>query len=240
MKPGHPSSIQVLCLCLLLPAAIVLSRAQTATAPVAEPAVEVTAAEPTSRRIQFNPHRPPPDMPPLRGGEAALTQYAFDCDVRLKYEITGRRAAPEGVEVTAEIRRVTVKLTLESRIYLPYNTSRQLREHEEGHREINDRVYRDAQAVAREEAEKLLPRRWTGRGATEDDAGQAATDAAVKALCHAYLERVAGKASRVGDLYDEITDHGRKPRPAVADAIRMSLQRWEQEQQEQQEQQRRP
>lgn len=197
--------------------------------------ITIDRAPPTARRISFDIVRPPGDMPKLNPGEAALCQYHFDCNVNVSYEVGPAPAtAPtsDGAAVTASatIRAVRVRLTLENRIYLPNGANAKIRAHEEGHRIINERVYETADKEARAAAMDVITRPWIGVGATPDAAGKDATDKAVKALCDAYLARTAGVASRVGDIYDELTKHGRHTRLKESDAIEQAFDRWRAEQ----------
>jgi hypothetical protein len=122
--------------------------------------------------------------------------------------------------VTALLGEVKVTLELADTIYLPNKVNAKLREHELGHAKINTIVYeQDADDAARSAAQKGLARRWKGTGATPDDAGKAATDAAVDFICHEYLRATADKAYHVGDIYDDLTKHGTNAKQ-VDDAIR--------------------
>ena len=186
--------------------------------------LHVERQDPTVQRITFDLAHPPAKMPRMHPGEAALTQYYFDCAVRVSYEIIRSRRLPDGrVEVAAQIRVARVTLTLDDRIYMPTTANLPLRKHEEGHREVNERIFiADAEPAARALAERILPKDWTGTGADEDAAGKAATDLAVNQLCNEYLSVVAGRASRVGDEYDRITMHGTRPID-IARAVEMAL-----------------
>lgn len=180
------------------------------------------------QRITIDPAHPPPKMPRMNPGEAALTQYYFDCAVHVSYEIASSRRLADGrVEVVAQIRVARVKLTLDDRIYMPTNANLPLRSHEEGHREINERVFAsDAEPAARALAERILAKEFTGAGVDEDAAGKAATDIAVTELGNAYLSVVAGRASRIGDEFDRVTMHGTRP-INVARAVQMAFERDE-------------
>src|SRR5687768_8165140 len=174
-------------------------------------------------------------MPKLHPGEAALCQMNFNCRVQLKYEVVEQgasssssssagRARPSAT-VTARVKRIQMTLTLHDTIYVPRGGNAKLRAHEEGHRVINERVYEDAERVARAAALDVLTQTWRGTGDDAGAAGKAATDEAVKKLCDAYLAGTADKAHRVGQIYDELTDHGRNTRLTEADAIRQAFAR---------------
>jgi hypothetical protein len=231
VSPIFPPVLVAL-LVLLRPDAPVFERAEPRAD--ADPEIIIERREPTVERLTFDPKNPPPDMPPLESGEAALCQFNFNCTVNLKYEVVeqsndsgGGGSDGRGGEssVAAHVRQIRITLTLHNKIYLPRGAPPKIRAHEEGHRIINERVYEQAERVARRAALEVLTQTWRGRGADGDAAGKAATDVAVRQLCDAYLAGTAGKASRVGDIYDDLTDHGRNTRLTEADAIRQAFAR---------------
>ena len=183
-------------------------------------------------RKTFDRRNPPPDMPPLGRRADALTHFKFGCSTNATYEVTSRRrdtsrrrGGTGGCTATARINDVDIRLELEITIWVPRGARRKLVDHEEGHRVIGERVYQTAERVAREEGTKLIGRSVTGKGADCAAAADAAVKDANHGFCAAYLERTSGWSSRVGDLYDEITDHGRRDDPPVDEAIAMAFRR---------------
>lgn len=173
-------------------------------------------------RRTFDPRNPPKDMPPLGRRADAITHFRFGCSTNASYETISRKRGPSergGCTATARINDLEVKLDLEITIWIPGRARRQLIEHEEGHRIIGERAYETAERAAREQA-----RKWVGR-VVKGVAGScaAAVDVAVsdanQQFCEDYLEATSGWSSRVGDLYDDITEHGRRDRPPVDMAI---------------------
>lgn len=195
-----------------------------------EPQILVDRQPPTVERVMFDPKNPPADMPKLHPGEAALCQFNFNCNVKLKYEVLDESGTGSTTSVSAHIRQVHVTLTLHDRIYVPRGGTPKIRAHEEGHRVINERVYEDAEAVARKAALEVLTQVWRGRGDSPDAAAKAATDLAVQHLCDEYLAGTAGKAAHVGEIFDELTKHGRNTRMTEADAIRRAFANYDSEQ----------
>src|SRR4051794_38883619 len=100
-------------------------------------------------RVMFDRNNLPPDMPKMRPGDAAFTQFNFNCAVRVSYRLLSSVTVKDGSEVKAEIGKISVTISLTNKIYLPNGATAALRGHEEGHREINERVYRDAETAAR-------------------------------------------------------------------------------------------
>lgn len=196
----------------------------------ADPQIVVDRQPATVERVTFDPRNPPANMPKLHPGEAALCQMNFNCRVQLKYEIVEQGMSSSGAgraTVTAHVKRIQMTLTLHDTIYVPRGGNAKIRAHEEGHRIINERVYDDdAERVARAAALAVLTQTWRGTGDDASAAGKAATDEAVKKLCDAYLAGTADKAHRVGQIYDELTDHGRNTRVTEAEAIRQAFARY--------------
>jgi hypothetical protein len=120
-------------------------------------------------------------------------------------------------------------ISLHSRIYIPRGANPKIRAHEEGHRIINERAYEDAKSAARAAAMEVLTQSWTGSGDTPDAAGKDATDKAVQALCDGYLSRTATVASRVGDIYDQLTRHGTNTRLKESDAVEQAFVKYKQD-----------
>jgi hypothetical protein len=185
-------------------------------------------------RKTFDRRNPPKEMPPLGPRADAVTHFKFGCSANCTYEVTSRRrdtsrrrgnAAAGGCTATARINDLDVRVELEITIWVPRGARQKLVDHEEGHRVIGERIYETAERAAREAAKKWAGRSVTGKG--EDCA--AAADAAVREanhqLCQAYLEATSGWSSRVGDLYDEITDHGRRDNPSGEEAIELAFER---------------
>jgi len=182
---------------------------------------------PTTQRVVVeNPATTPSRTDANRATEDAWCQFFFNCSVKLKYEVTDRRPVRKGsdmVAVTAQIKRIDVTLTLQDTLFLPKHCTEKLNAHENGHRRINERVYENAEDAARTAARAVIAKSWQGWGPDEDAAGKDATDKAVKELCDQYLNATAERALRIGRIYDEITNHGRKMKPSEDEAIEQAL-----------------
>src|SRR3954469_15211337 len=201
-----------------------------AAAPATAPSITVERIDPTAERITFDRNHPPTTMPALRDQrEDAWTQFFFNCEVKLKYEVVATRTTADGrLAVTARVRRVTVTTSLKDTIFLPLGAPQKLKNHEEGHRKINEQIYAaEADRAARDAAKTIFDRDWQGTGIDEDSAGKSATDVAVNELCKNYLKSTAEKALGIGQIYDELTMHGKNARLTEDDAIRQATARYE-------------
>lgn len=202
----------------VLPLAMLLLAASAARAAVTiirEPAVVEGKT--------FDPAHRPADMPPLNGNEAAVTQSKFECRAGISYELVSRRE--ENGRCTTTIRVDSVQMTLQLKIviWLPQGAPRQLVAHEEGHRQIDQRVYDGTEPIAREIATALDGKTVSGQGDTCQAAQQQATDSISGKLCRRYIRRVATPADQVSAAYDRITAHGTRAQPAVEEAIRQAF-----------------
>ena len=184
-------------------------------------------------RKTFDPRNPPKEMPPLGPRADAVTHFKFGCATSASYETTSkrqerdrsRRRAGGGCTATARINGLTARLELEITIWVPTGARRTLVDHEEGHRVIAERVYETAEKAARAEAAKWVGRSVTGKAGNCAAAADTAVRDANHRFCQGYLEATSGWSGRVGDLYDDITDHGRRRRPTAAEAIELAFER---------------
>lgn len=189
--------------------------------------VKVEKASVVVVRKTFDRRNPPKDMPPLGRRADAVTHFRFGCSTGATYETTSRRRDRRGggCTATAKINDLNVRIELEITIWVPRGAGQKLVDHEEGHRVIGERVYETAERAAQEEARKWIGRSVTGRGADCAAAADAAVRDASHKFCQAYLEETSGWSSRVGDVYDDITDHGRRDNPPAEKAIELAFRR---------------
>lgn len=206
--------------CLLCLSLLVSPTTAPTTAPAG--AVSIDKSDPIVDRVMFNRNHLPPDMPQLKPGEAALTRSNYQCRAGVSYEVLTSTQVGDHWHVVARIRHVDIGTRLTDTIYLPMLAPVLLRAHEEGHREMNERIYQEGEAVARSAAAEVLSHDWEADGPDPRAAGKAATDLAVARACQIYLQGTADRASLAGDIYDRLTDHGRN-QLYVANAIRLSF-----------------
>jgi len=206
-------------------------RASSARSPSARPdylrGFRVEKTPPVIVRKTFDPRNPPKEMPPLGPRADAVTHFKFGCATSASYETTARRPDRRAgsCTATARINELTARLDLEITIWVPNRARQTLVDHEEGHRVIAERVYETAEKAARAEAAKWVGRSVTGKAANCAAAVDTAVRDANHRFCQGYLEATSGWSGRVGDLYDDITDHGRRRRPTAEEAIELAFER---------------
>jgi hypothetical protein len=202
---------------LLLTLCAPLARAERRSTPAApatppattQSAVVIERSAPDVTQRTFDPKNPPSEMPALRPGEAAVTESNFSCQTVIAATIVDQIPSSGGCTTTVRITNVRTTIKLGIVIWLPERGSRKLTAHENGHRAIDEQFYAGAEDVARRLSEAMIGQRRVGKGATCDAAAQAAIKEAGDQLCGDYMAAVQYPATRVQELYDEITDHGR-------------------------------
>ena len=172
----------------------------------------------------FDPAHRPADMPPLTGNEAAVTQSSFECQVAVDYQVVSRNPANGGCTTSIQFHGVRMTLRMKVIVWLPEQAPAKLKAHEEGHRQIDERAYQDADRAARQIARAMDGQTISGEGATCAAAEKQATNTAAGKLCRLYIERVAKRAARISEIYDQITAHGTRG-PAEKEAIRQAFEK---------------
>jgi hypothetical protein len=164
----------------------------------------------------FDPKRPPRDRPPLTGPEEAVCAGDFLSDA----SVGAQAVQTDATHAKATINRIKVTLQLDMTIWLPNNPQKWTVEHEEGHRQISEYYYRNAEVVARRIAEPYL-------GKTIDISGRdlrkALSDAVGKVaeeITNEYNRQMPVETTQ--ERYDTITEHSRKDIP-VPDAVAQAL-----------------
>jgi predicted secreted Zn-dependent protease len=188
-------------------------------------AVTIEKAKVTVEYKTFDPKHLPDPPPPVDKGEAAATVYGYGVETNLQY--TYPDALPPRVEAGAvkmefKMERVTLKLSLSVTVWLPEGANDQLKAHEEGHRQLAEMFYADADKAARKIAAKMAGKTVTGEGSSVTAAGKAAVERANKLLCDEFLQVVADPCQRAQTAFDRITDHGRKEKPGAKEAVELA------------------
>ena len=185
--------------------------------------VTIDAQPPVIEHRSFDPKHPPADMPKLHPHEAAVTQSYFGAESRVGGEVIDRQQTADGWRASIKVDTVRITLHLRVTVWLPDGAVPKIVNHEEGHRSISEHYYKDAEAIARKEAEALVGRTVTGRGSTPESAGDNALQQAAEELGGRYLAQTDKPCSQAQDRYDQITAHGTNPvkeEKAIEDAIR--------------------
>src|SRR4051812_44599417 len=118
-----------------------LARAQASTSSAADASVVIDRVPPDVQTRFFDPKNPPSDMPPLRPGEAAVTESNFSCQTVVAATIIDQIPSKQGCTATVRVSSVKTTIKLGIVIWLPETGSRKLTAHEQGHRAIDEQFY---------------------------------------------------------------------------------------------------
>ena len=192
----------------------------------AEEAVRIEKAKVKVEYKSFDPNHLPDPPPPVEKGESAVTVYGFGVETDLQYtyaEAPGARRGGGPVRMDFRMERVTLKLSMTITEWLPEGANEQLKAHEEGHRQIAEIFYADAEKAARKVAAKAVGKSVSGEGADINAAGRAAVERVNKSLCDDFLKLVSDPCQRAQEAFDRMTDHGRKAEPTAKEAVEMAV-----------------
>jgi len=210
----------ILILCVLLGA---LAFAWVKWREIAPPKDADGVAAPIVRKLPihfenrtFDPASPPPEMPPMVPGEAAVCDSNFVASANVSGDTHRTDATHANVTVT----QVKVTLQLNITIWTPAEVSAHVMEHENGHRQISEHYYETADKVAERIAAAYLGRQTEISGADLDAESDKLLQQMAAEITAEYGKELNPDPTQ--ELYDTITDHSRNDvsvQDAVAHAI---------------------
>jgi hypothetical protein len=187
---------------------------------VRKDAVVITKLPAAYASHKFDPAAPPPNMPPLHPGEAAVCDANFIA--RSSVRAQPRRTDPTHAMLT--IANVLITLQLETNVWVPIDAPQTIVDHEEGHREIAEYYYQTADKLAERIAATYIGKRVEVTGPDLDVAlNQKLLEIATE-INNAYTSQINSSPTQL--LYDDITDHSRNgtdPHDAVQHAIKNAV-----------------
>jgi hypothetical protein len=181
-------------------------------------AVRVTREEPVVVRTEFDPRRPPRDMPPLTPPESGVCKTTFELAASVSYSAEPLSRTTARIYVD----ELDIVTRLRFDIYTVRNGPEKLRAHEEAHRQIGEHYYRDAAVIAEGIGRRLVGATFEGRGADVQAAQQNAFDQVVGEIERAYMARVRIPSATANERFDEITNHGLSP-IGEAEAVALAI-----------------
>ena len=199
-----------------------------------EPKIETK--RPEVEKKTFDPRKPPVGLEP---GEAGVTVCDFSCEP--EFDIHGDPVAKKSEEdcsVTITVSVASVMLDLNITEWLPESAPAQLKGHEEGHADICEKAYQDAEKAAKEAAKQFGKKTFTGKGKNCEAAMKNAQDQAIKEFCDDYGAMSRTVAQRVSTIYDQLTDHGKNKEPEPKKAVERAFEKDKQNEKEKSERKR--
>ncbi len=164
----------------------------------------------------FDPETPPSEMPPLPPGELAQCDSNFISNANVAGEARRTDATHAVVTVTG----VKLALQLQITIWAPVNATQHVMEHEDGHREISEYFYRNADKLAEQIAATYIGKQVVVTGVNLDSEISKALQQLGAEITEQYNKELNPEPTQL--RYDAITDHSRNSVPAkeaVAQAL---------------------
>ncbi len=197
------STVRFALLGLLLIVAVALWQLSSRKPEVAAVAPQIVKQAATVTRHTFDPAAPPADMPPLVAPETAACETNYISDA----SVSGRSGKLDATHAEVTVSGVKVTLELKINIWVPEGATQQVIEHEEGHQQISEHYYRDADKVAQRVAAEHIGERVLLSGSDLDAEINGALRKIGAEITAEYNRRLNPNAAQ--QRYDDITDHSR-------------------------------
>jgi hypothetical protein len=181
-------------------------------------AVRVKREEPIIERTEFDPRRPPRDMPPLTPPESGVCKTTFELAASVSY--SAERLTRSSARIYVDELDIVTRLRFD--IFTVKGGPPKLRAHEEAHRSIGEHYYKNAARIAEDIGRRLIGATFDGSGADEEAAQRDGFEKVVAEIERAYMARVRIPSAAANERFDEITNHGLNPIDE-ADAIKQAL-----------------
>ena len=180
--------------------------------------VRVEREEPVIARVEYDPRRPPRDMPELMPPESGVCKTTFELSASVTY--SAERLSRTTARIYVDELDIVTRLRFD--IFTVKNAPPKLRAHEEAHRAIGEHYYEDAAPIAAEIGRRLIGQTFDGTGPDQDAAQQNGFGKVVAEIERAYMARVRSPSAAANERFDDITNHGLNPIDE-AEAIRLAI-----------------
>ena len=181
--------------------------------------VMVNRQAPSVEHRKFDRNSPPADMPPLEPQEAAVTKAVFGIGTEISVQTLPDQRRGGKTVSRHKVTSVSLSLSLAITIWVPDDAPKTIIDHEEGHRQISEYFYKDAQKIARD-----IARKYVGQVYESDQ-----TDKAINELSQKYMAETQNLSVRANVIFDEITQHSRNQKISVEKAVKDSIERAKKE-----------
>lgn len=183
--------------------------------------IEIQKAPPEIKTQYFDKGMRPPEASPPEHNDCANTHWHFGFIPDIDFDVVLRERVSDGEEVVIKIKKIKLKLNLETTMWLPEKASADVIAHEKGHAAICLDAYKSAELYARAAAEPFVGKQVRARGSDLETTVKRALSDINQEMARKYREETVEKANITGGLYDKITitDHAAaKVEQKIADA----------------------
>jgi hypothetical protein len=150
----------------------------------------------------FDPQNPPQDMPPMSPGELAVC----DSNFLSVANVTGNSRQSDATDALVTVAQVKVTLQLKITIWVPNDATQHIVEHEQGHREISEFYYQNADKIAQQIAAKYLGRQFQVSGTDLNSAIDKALQQMGAEITQEYDKELNPEPAQ--ERYETLTNHG--------------------------------
>jgi len=151
----------------------------------------------------FDPASPPSDMPPLTAGENAECVSDFLSNAN----VSGQTRRTDATHATVIATQIKVTLQLNITIWVPADVTPHVVEHEQGHRQISEYYYQNADKLVERIAATYMGKQIEVTGTDLNAESLKALQQMAAEITEEYDRELNPEPTQL--LYDAITDHSR-------------------------------
>ncbi len=220
VEAGLPSR-RIIALCVLLVGVLggwLSWRERSSTKQLSDAAAPTIIKQPVNfAQRTFDPANPPADMPAMTPGESAECDSNFQSDAH----VGGETRQTDSTHATVTVTQIKMTLQLNITIWTPADVNPHVIEHEEGHRQISEFYYQNADKIAEQIAATYMGKQVEIASSDLDAEANKALQQMASEITAEYNKELNPEPTQL--LYDTITDHSRNEvvaKDAVAHALK--------------------
>ena len=194
----------------------------------ASAAVSVRKSPPAVHYRTFDPAKPPAEIATNVPSEGAVTVCGFGFSAEPRYDVVSRERGADGNwSAVVSVSSVAVYVRLSVVVWTPKGVSPKLKAHEEGHRRLDEMMYKKlADDAAQAAGAAMDGHQFTGSGTTAAKAEANAIQTMFQQAGRNYLVQTSAINEEINRNYDSITSHGTND-ILEAEAMKQAVARYE-------------
>ena len=181
--------------------------------------VSVNVAEPS---LEHNYYNLAQGKPPEVQGKLAATVPFFKCSPDISFRPPSTNA--EGL-LSFEVETVSMSIGLETTIFVPFDATQKIKDHEEGHRAIAEYFHSKGREAADRAGKALYLRKFDTTKGDPENSESLARIMAVRAAQEEYWKYTATPCRSAAFYYDQLTDSGRSS-TNTTEEVSQSIERY--------------
>jgi len=197
----------------------------------ASAAVSVRKSAPSVHYRTFDPAKPPTEIAKGVPSEGAVTVCGFGFSAEPKYNVVSSERDADGTwTAVVAVSDVAVYVRLSIVVWTPKGVSPKLKAHEEGHRKLDEIMYKKlADDAAQAAGAEMDGHQFTGTGTTVSKAEANAIQTVFQQAGHDYLAQTSAINDQINKTFDVITAHGTND-VSESQAMKQAVEKYEKEQ----------